>query len=419
MLDLKWIRENPDLVRSGLEAKNTSINLDFLLQRDAERRKLLTEVENLKSQRNNANDQIATFKKSGQNAEADSIIRGLKLISQKINEIDAKVDESSISINNILLTIPNIPHKDVPIAKGPLGNKLIRSWGEAKPHNFKAKDHLELATTLGWLSMDRGSKITGSAFPVYQGMGAKLERALINFMLDFHVSRHAYTEIWPPALVNRQSMTGTGQLPKMEEDMYKLKDDDLFLVPTAEVPITNLHRDDILDEKNLPIRYTAYSPCFRREAGSYGKDTRGLSRVHQFDKVELVKFVKPEGSLEELESLVKDAEDILQALELSYRVVLLGSGDMSFAAAKCYDLEVWAAASGKWFEVSSCSLFGDFQARRANIRFRRQETGKTEYVHTLNGSGVALARIVLCLLENFQTPEGKVEFPKALKPYLS
>ncbi|MBI3312606.1 MAG: serine--tRNA ligase [Candidatus Omnitrophica bacterium] len=417
MLDLKWIRENPELVRAGLAAKNVKVDLDELLRLDREKRTLLKEVEDLKAKRNRANDEIARLKKSG--SPADTIISELKIKKQKIKEIDDKVGELSLYIDNVLYIIPNIPHNEVPVAKGNLGNKVVRSWGEAKPHSFKAKEHLELATSLGWLSMDWGSKITGSAFPVYLGMGAKLERALINFMLDFHTSKHGYTEIWPPALVNRQSMTGTGQLPKMEEDMYKLKDDDFFLVPTAEVPVTNLHRDDILDEKNLPVRYTAYSPCFRREAGSYGKDTRGLSRVHQFDKVELVKFVKPEKSLEELEALVKDAEDILQALELPYRVVLLGSGDMSFAAAKCYDLEVWGAASQKWFEVSSCSVFGDFQARRANIRFRRQESGKTEFVHTLNGSGVALARTVLCLLENFQTPAGTVEFPKALKPYLS
>jgi seryl-tRNA synthetase len=266
--------------------------------------------------------------------------------------------------------------------------------------------------------MEKGSRVTGSAFPVYEGFGARLERALINFMIDFHATRHGYKEIWPPALVNRPSMTGTGQLPKFEEDMYRLRDDDLFLVPTAEVPVTNLLRDEVLNEKDLPVKYVAYSPCFRREAGSYGKDTRGLSRVHQFDKVELVKFVRPGSGLDELELLVRDAEEILQALEIPYRVVLLGSGDLSFAGVKCYDLEAWAPAAKKWFEVSSCSFFGDFQARRANIRYRTQ-AGKVEFLHTLNGSGVALARTVLCLLENFQTPDGKVEMPKALKPYLS
>jgi seryl-tRNA synthetase len=273
--------------------------------------------------------------------------------------------------------------------------------------------------------MEKGSKITGAGFPVYFGVGAKLERALINFMLEIHIKKHSYTEVWAPTIVNRASMRGTGQIPKMEEDMYALaagegeEKGSYFLIPTAEVPLTNLLRDEVIEEKDLPVKYTGYTPCFRKEAGSYGKDTRGLSRVHQFDKVEMVKFVKPESSQQELESLVKDAEDVLQALELPYRVVLLGSGDMSFAAAKCYDLEVWAPVTQKWFEVSSCSLFTDFQARRMNIRFRNGKTKKPEFVHTLNGSGLALARIVLCLLENFQSPDGKVVFPKVLHPYLA
>lgn len=421
MLDLKWIRENPDRVRQGIEAKGSRFDLEQLLALDSERRQYLKESEDLKAKRNTANDQVTGFKKSGQNTQADQLIASLKSISQKIKEIDAKVGEISIKIDNLLYIIPNLPHESVPIAKGAAGNKIVKTWREAKKLSFAGKDHLDLATSADILPMTWGTKITGTAFPVYKGLGARLERALINFMLDLHTSKHGYQEIWPPALVNRSSMTGTGQLPKFEEDMYRLKDDDYFLVPTAEVPVTNLLRDEILEEKNLPVKYTAYSPCFRREAGSYGKDTRGLSRVHQFDKVELVKFVKPEDSLEELESLVKNAETVLQALELSYRAVLLGSGDMSFAAAKCYDLEAWAPASQKWFEVSSCSTFLDFQARRANIRFRREKTGKLEFVHTLNGSGVALARVVLCLLESVQTPDGKIaeeNFPKALQPYL-
>jgi seryl-tRNA synthetase len=334
-----------------------------------------------------------------------------------VGEIDKK-------FAGLALSIPNMPLPDVPVSKGPEGNKVVRTWGEPKRLDFKPKDHLDLAIALGWVSMEAGSKITGAGFPVYKGMGARLERALINFMLDLHVSKHGYTEVWPPAIVNRASMKGTGQIPKMEGDMYALVADEgeekgsHFLIPTAEVPVTNFHRDDILEEKDLPVKYAAYSPCFRKEAGSYGKDTRGLSRVHQFDKIEMVKFVKPETSGGELESLVRDAEDVLQALELPYRVLLLGSGDMSFAAAKCYDLEVWAPGTQKWFEVSSCSVFTDFQARRMNIRYRDSKTRKLEYVHTLNGSGVALARTVLCLLENFQTPDGKIDFPKALKPYL-
>jgi seryl-tRNA synthetase len=420
VLDIKWIRENPDQARQGLAAKNAKFDLDGLLQLDTERRRLLTEVEDLKAQRNNANDQITTFKKSGQNTQAEAAIASMKDISQKIKEIDSQVGDIDLKISEFLHIVPNIIDSSVPISTGPEGNKVVRTWGEPKKLGFKGKDHLDLGTESDMLHMNWGTKITGSGFPVYKGLGARLERALVNFMLDLHTSRHGYQEVWPPALVNRASMTGTGQLPKFEEDMYRLKDEDYFLVPTAEVPVTNLLRDETLEEKNLPLKFAAYSPCFRREAGSYGKDTRGLSRVHQFDKIELVKFVKPEDSLKELELLVANAEAVLQALELPYRVLLLSSGDMSFAAAKCYDLEVWAPVTGKWFEVSSCSTFSDFQARRANIRFRRAETKKLEFVHTLNGSGVALARIFLCLLENIQTPDGIREenFPKALRPYL-
>ncbi|MCB9799849.1 MAG: serine--tRNA ligase [Candidatus Omnitrophica bacterium] len=416
MLDLKWIRENPQSVREGIESKSVSINLDELLDLDQKKRAMLKEVEDLKAKRNQSNEEVARLKREGK--PADSILGELKESSQKIKEIDLNVGDITQKIANILYTIPNLPLGDVPKAPGAQGNKVVRAWGEPRKLAFKAKDHLDLAENLGWLSMTRGSKITGSGFPVFQGQGARLERGLINFMLDLHTKRHGYTEIWPPSLVNRDSMTGTGQLPKMEQDMYKLSEEDLFLIPTAEVPVTNLMRDEVLQEESLPVKYAAYTPCFRREAGSYGKDTRGLSRVHQFDKVELVKVVKPENGVEALEELVGEAEAILQALELPYRVVLLGSGDMSFAAAKCYDLEVWAPGTEKWFEVSSCSLFGDFQARRANIKYR-PKTGKPEFVNTLNGSGVALARTVLCLLENFQTAEGKIEFPSALKPFLA
>lgn len=421
MLDLKFIRENPEETAKGLAAKGAAINLKELLSLDSDRRALLREAEELKAKRNAANDEISNLKRDGKDAK--SAISASKALSQKIAEFDTKVGDLDFKIDKIIYTIPNIPLKEVHVSNGLEGNKVVRTWGNPIKMSFKAKDHLDLASGLGWLSMETGSKITGAGFPVYLGMGAKLERALINFMLDLHTKKHGYTEVWPPSIVNRASMRGTGQLPKMEQDMYKLGGDDqgggdFFLIPTAEVPVTNFLRDEILEEKDLPIKYAAYTPCFRKEAGSYGKDTRGLSRVHQFDKVELVKFVKPEGSEQELESLVKDAEEVLQALELPYRVMLLGSGDMSFAAAKCYDLEAWAPATQKWFEVSSCSLFTDFQARRMNIRFRNAKTKKPELIHTLNGSGVALARTVLCILENFQTPDGKVEFPKALKPYL-
>lgn len=417
MLDLKRVRENPESIKKGVEAKGGSLELDRLLQLDAKRRALIKEVEDLKAQRNAANDEITRLKKEGKTP--DQVIKSIKTASQKIKNIDGEVGDIDHKIEDIMIFIPNIPHESVPIAPGPKGNKIVRSWGNIRKLEFTGKDHLDLAENLGWLSMDKGSKITGSGFPVYQGFGARLERALINFMVDFHVKNHGYMEMWTPSLVNEESMRGTGQIPKMKEDMYKLEGDNYYLIPTAEVPLTNLLRNEILKEEDLPVKYTAYSPCFRREAGSYGKDTRGLSRVHEFDKIEMVKFVKPEDSLDELEALVKDAEEILQALELPYRVNLLGSGDMSFAASKCYDLEVWAPVTKKWFEVSSCSVFGDFQARRINVRFRRGSSKKVEFVHTLNGSGVALARTVLCLLENFQTQDGKVEFPKALQPYLS
>ena len=422
MLDLKFIRENPEKVAEGLSAKGVKVDLKALLSLDAERRALLQEVEGLKAKRNAASDEIARLKKQG--LSADSVIAGMKHASQKISDIDSRVGGKAKKIEEIALAIPNLPCSDVPVSRGAEGNKIIRSWGEPRTFGFKIKDHLELASGLRLFSMEKGSKITGAGFPVYFGAGAKLERALISFMIDLHVKNHGYTEVWAPAIVNRASMRGTGQIPKMEEDMYALaagegeEKGSHFLIPTAEVPITNLMREETIEEKDLPVKYTGYTPCFRKEAGSYGKDTRGLSRVHQFDKVEMVKFVKPEGSEKELESLVNDAEEVLQALELPYRVLLLGSGDMSFAAAKCYDLEVWAPATQKWFEVSSCSLFTDFQARRMNIRYRNAQTKKLEFVHTLNGSGLALARIVLCLIENFQGPEGKVLFPEKLAPYL-
>ncbi len=423
MLDLKFIRENPEQVAQGLDAKGVSAGIQTLLDLDLDKRTLLKQSEELKAKRNSASDEIARLKKQGH--PADSIILEMKAAAQKIADFDSKVGELSEKIDKIMLSIPNLPMKDVPVCKGAEGNKVVRTWGEPRKHEFKAKDHLDLASKLGLFSMEKGSKITGAGFPVYFGAGAKLERALINFMIDLHIKKHGYTEVWAPAIVNRASMRGTGQIPKMEEDMYALaagegeEKGSYFLIPTAEVPITNLMRDETIEEKDLPVKYTGYTPCFRKEAGSYGKDTRGLSRVHQFDKVEMVKFVKPENSEKELESLVNDAEEVLQALELPYRVLLLGSGDMSFAAAKCFDLEVWAPATQKWFEVSSCSLFTDFQARRMNIRYRNAQTKKLEFVHTLNGSGLALARIVLCLLENFQDANGQILFPKALQPYLA
>ncbi len=416
MLDLKYIRDNITTVKTVARNKNCSVGFDHLLKLDIKRRELIQRVEEFRAKQNMFNDEIAQAKKNGKSVSYK--VSELRILSQKIKNIDAKVSEINNELLNILVTVPNIYHPSVPIGNDK-DNKIVREWGTPTRFNFDAKDHLTLGESLGYIDVPCASKITGSGFVLFKGFGARLERALINFMIDFHTKKHNYAEVSPPFLVNRVSMLGTGQLPKLEDDMYMLKDDDLFLVPTAEVPVTNMHRNEILKEEALPIKYVSYTPCFRREAGSYGKDTKGLSRVHQFDKVELVKFVKPENSYDELESLVNDAEEILQALKLPYRVVLLASGELSFAASKCYDLEVWAPGTKKWYEVSSCSAYADFQARRANIKFRDKTTKKAQFVHTLNGSGVALARLFLCILENGQKEDGTVEIPEVLKPYIS
>ena len=418
MLDIKFIRENTDVVKNALKARNNKLDIDEVLRLDEERRKLLMEVEALKAQRNKANDEIASKIKAKSNPK--DIIDQMKVVSQKISDFDSKVGEVDEKLSNLLYIIPNIPHISVPVGS-PEANKIVKTWGKNPEFAFKPKSHIELADMLGIINFGVASKITGSNFILFMGMGARLERALINFMLDLHTKKHGYIEVYPPFLVNRRSMTGTGQLPKLEEDMYRLKDDDLFLIPTAEVPVTNIHANEVLDEERLPIYYTAYTACFRREAGSYGKDTRGMVRVHQFDKVEMVKFVKPETSFDELEKLLKDAEDVLQILELPYRILLLATGDISFAAAKCYDIELFAPGTGGYLEVSSCSCFTDFQARRANIKFRRKTINDkrlTEYVHTLNGSGVALARLVVAIMENYQNADGSIRIPKALVPYM-
>jgi len=417
MIDLKYLREHMEEARAGLARKGYDVKkLTPLLEEDASRRKMLQEVETLKAERNRVNDEIAQANRA--RGSAKPLIERMKTLSQKIKESDTKVEEITSLIDNLIITIPNIPHKSTPNGESSANNKEIRKWGETPNFGFKPKDHIELATGLGWISFQRAAKMTGAGFAMFQGGGAKLVRALINFMVDLHSKEHGYTEIWPPSLVNRLSMTGTGQLPNLEADMYRLKDDDYFLIPTAEVPVSNMHRDEVLAEEVLPLRYVAYTPCFRREAGSYGKDTKGLARVHQFDKVELVKFVTPDSSLDELESLVRDAEKVLQLLELPYRVSLLCAGDLSFAGAKCYDLEAFAPATNRWFEVSSCSAFFDFQARRMNIKFKSTKGGKAQYAHTLNGSGVALARTIICLLENHQQPDGTIKIPKALERYL-
>ncbi len=415
MLDIKFIRENTDVANKGLAAKNCKIDLSVVLKLDQQRRTIGAELDELRSKKNTANDEISKLLK--EKKDPKSKITAMKDIAAEIDVLEPQIKDIENKIESTLLGIPNLPHTSVPVG-GADKNKAVRSWGDPKKLSFKPKTHIEIAESLDIIDFKRAAKISGSNFIVYKKDGARLERALINFMLDTHAREHGFTEIFPPFLVNRASMTGTGQLPKMEEDMYKLSAEDLFLIPTAEVPVTNLHRDEILNEEDLPIYYSAYTACFRREAGSYGKDTKGLVRVHQFDKVELVKFVKPQDSYDELEKLVGNAEKILQLLGLPYRVIMLASGDLSFAAAKCYDLEVHVAGLDKWLEVSSCSNFEDFQARRAGIRYKSKADKKVHFVHTLNGSGVALARTVVAILENYQTKDGDVVIPEVLRPYL-
>jgi seryl-tRNA synthetase len=416
MLDIKFIRENPDKLKEALKNRNIDLDIDTLLQLDKEQRNLIVETDRLKNLRNKESEKIAILKREGKDVSVKLV--EMKSVSQKIKDLDQKVGELSIKIRDIMMLIPNMPHSNTPIGLNASANKIIKEWGKLPNFNFKPLNHIELGEKLNIMDFSKSAKLSGAGFSLFIGDGARMVRALINFMLDMHTQKHGYKEIWPPALVNRQSMTATGQLPKLENDMYRLKDDDLFLIPTAEVPVTNIHRDSVLSEDELPLYYTAYTPCFRREAGSYGKDTKGLSRVHQFDKVEMVKFVRPETSYDELEKLLKDAEDVLQALRLPYRVKLLSTGDLSFAASKCYDIELWAAGSGLWFEVSSCSNFEDFQARRGNIKFKDMKTGKLSYVHTLNGSGVAFARLIIAILENYQQKDGSLEIPKALQKYM-
>jgi seryl-tRNA synthetase len=416
MLDLKFIRENPEIVKKSIKDRALTLNIDELLAIDSKRREILKEMEELKHKKNVMSQEIG--QKIAQKVDVNKEKSEIKSVSQKIYEIKPKVDELDTKLSNLLLLIPNIPHNSVPIGPDPQTNKIVREWGKQPKFKFEPRSHIELADILDIIDFKRASKIVGSFFILYKGLGARLERALINFMLDLHTKKHGYKEIFPPFLVNRKSMTGTGQLPKLEEDMYRLKDDDYFLIPTAEVPLTNLHRDELIPEEKLPIYYTAYTACFRREAGSYGKDTKGLTRVHQFDKVELVKFVKPQTSYDELELLLKDAEEVIQLLELPYRVSLLSTQGISFAASKCYDIELWAAASKAYLEVSSCSNFEDFQARRANIRYKEKNSQRLSYVHTLNGSGVATARLLIALIENYQTKNGTIIIPKRLRPYM-
>jgi seryl-tRNA synthetase len=414
MLDIRRIREQPEEVRAGLRRKGAEIDLEKILALDRKRRDGITSAEELRGERNRASKEIGQRKKAGEDIAPQAA--AVKELGARISEIESELKEIEAALEDTLLRIPNAPHPGVPDGADAGGNVEIRRWGKPREFSFTPRPHWELGERLGAFDFERGAKMTGAGFPLFTGVGARLERALIQFMLDLHVSEHGYTEIAPPFLCHTASMTGTGQLPKMAEDMYRLQGEDLWLVPTAEVPVTNLYRDEII-ERDLPIYLTAYTPCFRREAGAAGRDTRGLIRVHQFDKVEMVKFVEPDKSYEELESLVLNAEDVLQRLDLPYRVIELCAGDLSFAAAKCYDIELWAPAHQGWLEVSSCSNFEDFQARRAGIRYR-EEDGKPATPHTLNGSGVALPRLMVALLETFQEQDGSVPLPEALWPYM-
>jgi seryl-tRNA synthetase len=417
MLDVKFIRENPELVRQGLLNKNAKDVVDEVIALDEQRRALIARVEDLKAKKNQVSAQIPQMKKAGQDTAA--VFAEMKRVGDEIALMDGQLRDIEEKMDDVLRNTPNLAHASVPVGKSADDNVEVRRWlpeGFTFENDFKVLDHIELGKKHSILDFERGTKISGSGFPLYMGKGATLERSLINFMLDTHLNNHGYSEIFPPVLVNRESMKGTGQIPKMEEDMYHIEKDGLYPVPTAEVPITNIHRDEILSESELPIKYVGYSPCFRREAGSYGKDSKGFLRVHQFNKVEMVKFSRPDNSYDELEAMVRDAENILQALKIPYRILMLCTGDLSFSAAKCYDIETWSPAENKWLEASSCSNFETFQARRANIRFRREDK-KLEFVHTLNGSGLATSRLMVSMLENYQTPEGKIIVPKVLQKY--
>ena len=415
MLSIDIIRNNPKEVEKGLARKGEKLLINEIIKLDESYRSDLAQANEMRAKRNVSSDKIAQAKKLGENV--DKAINAMRKLSQKIKVLEEKTQSSKNDLEQLLLGLPNIPHESVPEGKDEKNNQLVREWGETLDRDFNIMAHLELGKALSLFDFERGAKISGSGFPLYTGKGAKLERALINFMLDFQTEQHGYKEIFPPFLVRPESAVTTGQLPKLADDMYASEKDDLWLIPTAEVPLTNIHQNEILSEDQLPINYTAYSACFRREAGSYGKDARGFLRVHQFNKVELVKFVKPKNSYKELEKLVEQAEAILQSLGLKYRVIELCAGDLSFAAAKCYDLELWAPGEEKWLEVSSCSNFEDFQARRGNIRYRRNSDKKVEFVHTLNGSGVATPRLLVALLETYQNKDGTIAIPEPLQPY--
>lgn len=415
MFDIRLIRSEPERVKKAMALRRAGENIDAVLEIDAQRRSAIYDLEQLRAQQNKAGESIATRKRQGE--DAADVIAEIKSIKENIGGLEEKVRELDSTLQDILLTLPNVPDDSVPEGSDEKDNQVVRHWGEVPQFSFTPRDHVDLAEGLGIIDFERAAKLSGARFTLSMGAGALLERALVNFMLDMHTREHGYTEVWPPVLVNSDSMRGTGQLPKFSSDLFKVQETDLWLIPTAEVPVTNIHRDEILDMDSLPRCYTAYTPCFRSEAGSYGKDTRGMIRVHQFNKVEMVKFTMPERSWDELEKLTANAEEILQCLGLAYRVVILCSGDLGFSAAKTYDLEVWLPAQNTYREISSCSNFTDFQARRANIRFRRDK--KIEFVHTLNGSGIAVGRTVVAILENYQQEDGSVIIPEALRPYMN
>ena len=416
MLDLKFVRDNLAVVEQALKNRNASVDLSEFIGLDKKRRELLVEVEALKSRRNTVSLEVSRLKKEKQDAEA--LIVEMRGVGDRISGLDAEVKAIEGKLTAILTYIPNVPHSSVPVGADEESNPEVRRWGEPRKFDKEPLAHWEIGEKLGILDFERGGKVSGARFTFYKGLGSRLERSLISFMIDLHTQEHGYTEFFPPFIVNKESMFGTGQLPKFAEDMFKLEGYDYYLIPTAEVPITNLHRGEILDNKDLPLYYTAYSACFRAEAGAAGRDTRGLIRQHQFNKVEMVKFTKPEDSYEELEKLTLNAEKVLQRLELPYRTILLCTGDMGFSSAKTYDLEVWLPSANRYREISSCSNFEDFQARRAEIKFRREPKAKPEYVHTLNGSGVAIGRTVAAILENYQQEDGSVVVPDALRPYM-
>jgi len=418
MLDIKFVRENPEKIIASLKKRGYELNFDNFLTLEKQRLYFLREIEQKRAIRNSVSQDIAKLKKSGEDGQkVEELISEMRELGDEINNLENKLREIEEKVQDFLLFIPNIPHDSVPLGKDETENVEIRRWGKQREFDFEPLNHWDIGEILGIIDFERAGKIAGSRFAVMKGAGARLERALINFMLDLHISR-GYIEIFPPLLVNRASMTGTGQLPKFEEELFRTVEPEFYLIPTAEVPVTNLHREEILSEDDLPIYYVSFTPCFRREAGSHGKDVRGLIRQHQFNKVELVKFVKPEDSYEELETLTKEAEEVLQRLGLHYRVVSLCTGDLGFSAAKTYDIEVWLPGQKRYREISSCSNFEDFQARRANIRFRRRGKKGTEFVHTLNGSGLAIGRTVVAILENYQQKDGSVIIPEALRPYM-